>query len=52
MKRKPGETVQELAARIRQAAATRNFADIENSLDEAFRTLCSISIESIIQNQR
>ena len=30
MKRKPGETVQELAARIRQAAATCDFANIEN----------------------
>ena len=35
MKRKPGETVQKLVVRIRQAAATCDFANIENPLDKA-----------------
>ena len=43
MQRKPGETVLELAARIRQAAATCDFSAIEDPLDEALRTrfICS-----------
>ena len=51
MKRKPGETVQELAARIRQAAATSDFANIENPLDEALRTrfICSINNEAVFE---
>ena len=51
MKRKPGETVQELAARIRQAAATCDFANIENPLDEALRTrfICSINNEAVLK---
>ena len=51
MKRKPGETPQELAARIRQQAATCNFADIEDPQDEAMRTkfMCSISNEAVIK---
>ena len=35
MQRKPGESVMELAARIRQAAATCNFTAIKDPLDEA-----------------
>ena len=35
MKRKPGEIVQELVVRIRQAAATCDFANIENPLNKA-----------------
>ena len=51
MKRKPGETIQELAARIRQAAATCDFANIENSLDEALRTrfIRSINNEAVLK---
>ena len=51
MKRKPGETVQELAARIKQAAATCDFANIENPLDEALRTrfICSINNEAVLK---
>ena len=45
MKGKPGETIQELAANIRQAAATCDFANIKNPLDEALQTrfICSIN---------
>ena len=51
MKRKPGETVQELAARIKQAPATCDFANIENPLDEALRTrfICSINNEAVLK---
>ena len=51
MKRKPGETVQELTARIRQAAATCDFANIENPLDEELRThfICSINNEAVLK---
>ena len=51
MKRKPGETVQELAARIRQATATCDFANIENPLDEALRTrfVCPINNEAVLK---
>ena len=51
MKRKSGEIVQELAARIRQAAATWDFANIENPLDEALRTrfICSINNEAVLK---
>ena len=38
MKRKPGESIPELAARIRQAAATCDFPSITDRLDEALRT--------------
>ena len=36
MKRKPGETIPELASRIRQDAATCDFQSIKDPLDEAF----------------
>ena len=38
MQRKPGETAQELAARIRHEAATCDFASIKDPQDEALRT--------------
>ena len=49
MLRKPGETVQELAARIRQDAVTCDFASIKDPLDEALRTrfICSINNEAV-----
>ena len=46
MQRKPGESVLELAARIRQAAATCNFTAIKDPLDEALRTLFIFSINN------
>ena len=51
MKRKPGETVQEVAACIRQAMATCDFTNIENPLDEALRTcfICSINNEAVLK---
>ena len=47
----PGETVLELAARIRQAAATCDFSTIEDPLDEALRTrfICSINNEAVLK---
>ncbi|GFR98258.1 transposon Tf2-6 polyprotein [Elysia marginata] len=49
--RKSGETVHELAARIRQEAATCDFAAIKDPLDEAMRTrfVCSIKSEATIK---
>ena len=51
MNRKPGETVQELAARIRQQAATCDFAAIKDPQDESMRTkfICSIKNETVIK---
>ena len=51
MSRKPGETVPELAARIRQAAATCGFTNIRNPLDEALRTrfICSVNNEAVLK---
>ena len=37
MQRKPGETLQELVARIRQDAATCDFPSIKDPQDEALR---------------
>jgi hypothetical protein len=49
--RKPGETVQELAARIRQDAVTCDFAAIKDPLDEALRTrfMCSVNNEAVLK---
>ena len=51
MNRKPGESVQELAARIRQDAVTCDFPSITDPLDEAMRTrsLCSINNEAVLK---
>ena len=51
MKRKPGETVHELAARIRQDAVTCDFTSTADPLDEALRIcfICSISSEVILK---
>ena len=51
MGRKPGETIQELAARIRQDAATCDFSSIKKPQDEAMRTrfMCSISNEAVLK---
>ena len=51
MLRKPGETVQELAARIRQDAVACDFASIKDPLDEVLRTrfICSINNEAVLK---
>uniref|UniRef100_A0A5S6QDR6 Uncharacterized protein n=1 Tax=Trichuris muris TaxID=70415 RepID=A0A5S6QDR6_TRIMR len=51
MKRKPGETIQEMAARIRQEAATCDFASINDPQDEALRTrlICSVGNEAVLK---
>ena len=53
VQRKPGETLLELAARIRQAAArpTCDFSAIEDPVDEALRTrfICSINNEAVLK---
>ena len=45
MQRQRGESIQELAARIRQTAATCDFAPVADPLDEALRTrfICSVN---------
>eukprot|EP00731_Ephydatia_muelleri_P035708 Em0150g6a len=52
MRRKPGETVQELAARIHQDAVTCDFPSIRDPLDEALRTqfMCSISNAAVLKS--
>ena len=51
MKRKPGETIPELASRIRQDAATCDFQSINDPLDEALRTkfICSVDNEAVLK---
>ena len=51
MSRKPGETLQELATRIRQDAATCDFSSITNSQDEALRQrfICSVNNEAVLK---
>ena len=51
MDRKPGETINELVARIRQDAVTCNFTSITDPLDEAMRTrfICSLNNEAVLR---
>ena len=51
MKRKPGESIPELASRIRQDAATCDFQSIKDPLDEALRTkfICSVDNEAVLK---
>ena len=51
MQRKPRESVLELAARIRHAAATCGFTAIKDSLNEAQRTcfFCSVNNEAVLK---
>ena len=51
MQRKPGETIQELAARIRQDAAKCDFPAIKDALDEAMRTrfICAVGNEAVLK---
>ena len=49
--RKPGETIPELASRIRQDAATCDFQSIKDPLDEALRTkfICLVDNEAVLK---
>ena len=51
VRRKRGETIQELAARIRQDAVTCDFPAIKDPLDEAMRTrfICSVDNEAVLK---
>ena len=51
LNRKPGETIQELAAQIRQDAATCNFSAIDDPQGEAMRTrfICSVGNEAVLK---
>ena len=51
VRRKPGKTLQELAARIRQDAATCDFASIKDPQDEALRSpfICSVNNEAVLK---
>nr|KAG5689431.1 hypothetical protein BaRGS_012253 [Batillaria attramentaria] len=51
MEQKPGETLQELAARIRQDAATCDFPSIQDPQDEALRQrfICSVNNEAVLK---
>ena len=51
MQRKPGETLQELAARISQDAATCHFPSIKDPQDEALRHrfICSVNNEAVLK---
>jgi len=51
MQRRPGESIQELAARVRQAAATGDFASVADPLDEALRTrfICPVNNEAVLR---
>ena len=51
MDRKPGGTIQELVARIRQDAVTCDFPSIQDPLDEALRTrfICSLNNEAVLK---
>ena len=52
IKRKPGETPTELAARVRQMATPCDFPAIKNPLDEAMRTcfICAINNEAVLKS--
>jgi len=49
MQRNPGESVLELAVRIRQAAATCDFSAIQDPLDETLRFICSNNNEAVLK---
>ena len=51
MQRRQGETVHQLASRIRQDAITCDFENIKKPLDEAMRTrfICSINNEAVLK---
>lgn len=51
MKRRPGESILELAARIHHDAVTCDFVSIKNPLDEAMRTrfMCSVNSKAVLK---
>lgn len=51
MKRRPGESILELAVRIHQDAVTCDFVSIRDPLDEAMRTrfMCSVNNEAVLK---
>ena len=51
MQWKPGETLQELAVRVRQDAATCDFPSIQDPQDEALRQrfICSVNNEAVLK---
>ena len=51
LKRRPGESIQELAGRIRHDAVTCDFQSIKDPLDEALRTrfICSVDNEAVLK---
>ena len=51
MQRKPGESIQELAARIRQDAITCDFSTIKDPQNEAMctRFICSVNNEAVLK---
>ena len=51
MQRKPGESIQELAARIRQDAITCDFSTIKDPQDEVMctRFICSVNNEAVLK---
>ena len=51
LSRKPGKTIQDLAARMHQNAATCNFSAIDDPQDEAMRTrfICSVGNEAVLK---
>ena len=51
LKRRPGESILELAARIRQDAVTCEFVSIKDPLDEAMKTrfVCSVNNEAVLK---
>ena len=51
MQRRPGKTLQELAARIHQDVATCDFPSIEDPQDEALRQgfICSVNNEAVLK---
>ena len=51
MQRKPGESLQELASRIRQDAVTCDFASIKDPQDEGLRQrfICSVNNEAVLK---
>ena len=50
VKREPGESIKEFAAKIRGAVSTCDFTSIENPLDEALRTrfICSVANKAVL----
>ena len=52
VKREPGESIQELAVKIKGVASTCDFTSIENPLDEALRTrfICSVANEAVLKS--